>query len=94
MDKKKVKELIEQAIIWSKQANQHSVISNLEEILKELQKSNWVSVENELPSYDEDVWIRSKKSPKNVDTAYRHKECEGGYGSDKYGFPSELEVTH
>lgn len=34
MDKKKVIELIEQAIIWSRQANQYSVISNLEEALK------------------------------------------------------------
>lgn len=38
MDKKKVEELIEQAIIWSRYANQHSVISNLEEALKELNK--------------------------------------------------------
>lgn len=66
MDKKKVKELIEQAIIWSRQANQYSVISNLEEALKELNKSDWVSVEDELPPYDKVVWVTSKMSPDNV----------------------------
>lgn len=66
MDKKKVIELIEQAIIWSRQANQYSVISNLEEALKELNKSDWVSVEDELPPYDKVVWVTSKMSPDNV----------------------------
>ena len=66
MDKKKVKELIEQAIIWSKQANQHSVVSNLEEALKELSKSDWVSVEDGLPPYGEEVFVTSKMAPDNV----------------------------
>lgn len=66
MDKKKVEELIEQAIIWSRYANQHSVISNLEEALKELNKPDWVSVEDELPPYDKVVWVTSKISPDNV----------------------------
>lgn len=74
MDKKKVKELIEQAIIWSRYANQHSVISNLEEALKELQKSDWVSVEDELPPYDNVVWVTSKMSPDNV-FKNRRVEC-------------------
>lgn len=66
MDKKKVEELIEQAIIWSRYANQHSVTSNLEEALKELNKPDWVSVEDELPPYDKVVWVTSKMSPDNV----------------------------
>ncbi len=66
MDKKKVEELIEQAIIWSRYANQHSVISNLEEALKERNKPDWVSVEDELPPYDKVVWVTSKMSPDNV----------------------------
>lgn len=66
MDKKKVEELIEQAIIWSRYANQHSVISNLEEALKELNKPDWVSVEDGLPPYDKVVWVTSKMSPDNV----------------------------
>ena len=74
MDKKKVIELIEQAIIWSRQANQYSVISNLEEALKELNKSDWVSVEDELPPYDKVVWVTSKMSPDNV-FKNRRVEC-------------------
>lgn len=66
MDKKKVKELIEQAIIWSRQANQYSVISNLEEALKELNKPDWVSVEDGLPPYGEEVFVTSKMAPDNV----------------------------
>lgn len=66
MDKKKVEELIEQAIIWSRYANQHSVISNLEEALKELNKPDWVSVEDGLPPYGEEVFVTSKMSPDNV----------------------------
>lgn len=66
MDKKKVKELIEQAIIWSRQANQYSVISNLEEALKELNKSDWVFVEDGLPPYGEEVFVTSKMVPDNV----------------------------
>lgn len=73
MDKKKVKELIEQAIIWSRLANQYSVISNLEEALKELNKSDWVSVEDELPPYDKVVWVTSKMSPDNV---FKNKRVE------------------
>lgn len=57
MDKKKVIELIEQAFIWSRQANQYSVISNLEEALKELNKSDWVSVEDGLPPVDKEVVV-------------------------------------
>jgi hypothetical protein len=98
MDKKKVKELVEQIdfiahdyIDGDKQEELQNLVSELQE---ELSKSDWISVKDGLPEYDEDIWIRSKKYPKNVGTAYRHKECEGGYGSDKYGFPSELEVTH
>lgn len=71
MDKKKVKELIEQAIIWSRQANQYSVISNLEEALKELNKSDWVSVEDGLPPYGENVLAISKDGYINV--SYRRK---------------------
>lgn len=66
MDKKKVKELIEQAVIWSRQANQYSVISNLEEALKELNKSDWVSVEDGLPPYGEEVFVTGKMAPDNV----------------------------
>ena len=71
LDKKKVEELIEQAIIWSRYANQHSVISNLEEALKELNKPDWVSVEDELPPYYEAVLVCHKDFPCNVRIANR-----------------------
>lgn len=88
MDKKKVKELIEQAIIWSRQANQYSVISNLEEALKELNKSDWVSVEDELPPYNEnvevcskvkptEVWIDSRDKYINVGNSFRYNKLYG-----------------
>lgn len=73
MDKKKVEELIEQAIIWSRYANQHSVISNLEEALKELNKPDWVSVEDGLPPYGEEVFVTSKMAPDNV---YKNRRVE------------------
>ena len=74
MDKKKVEELIEQAIIWSRYANQHSVISNLEEALKELNKPDWVSVEDELPPYGKEVFVTSNMAPDNV-FKNRRVEC-------------------
>lgn len=88
MDKKKVKELIEQAIIWSRYANQHSVISNLEEALKELNKPDWVSVEDELPPYNEnvevcskvkptEVWIDSRDKYINVGNSFRYNKLYG-----------------
>lgn len=94
MDKKKVKELIEQAIIWSRQANQYSVISNLEEALKELNKSDWVSVEDGLPPYDESVLVTNKETPKIVLKTSRTK-CKG-WNTDKNGFLCAVafNITH
>jgi hypothetical protein len=91
MDKKKVEELIEQAIIWSRYANQHSVISNLEEALKELNKSDWVSVEDGLPEYGERVNVYSKKKD-HYNTIARTKVID--YHYDNNGFLSCLHVTH
>lgn len=94
MDKKKVEELIEQAIIWSRYANQHSVISNLEEALKELNKPDWVSVENGLPPYDESVLVTNKETPKIVLKTSRTK-CKG-WNTDKNGFLCAVafNITH
>ena len=91
MDKKKVEELIEQAIIWSRYANQHSVISNLEEALKELNKPDWVSVEDGLPEYGERVNVYNKKKD-HYDTIARSKVID--YHYDNNGFLSCLHVTH
>lgn len=93
MDKKKVIELIEQAIIWSRQANQYSVISNLEEALKELNKSDWVSVEDGLPEYCEMVFAFDKEMQDYPFVTMRYK-AEKEKLIDKNGFRSGLHVTH
>ena len=73
MDKKKVEELIQEAkhlAILRKYENRQTYLNNcicrLEEALKELNKPDWVSVEDELPPYDKVVWVTSKMSPDNV----------------------------
>lgn len=73
MDKKKVTELIQEAkhlAILRKYENRQTYLNNcicrLEEALKELNKPDWVSVEDELPPYDKVVWVTSKMSPDNV----------------------------
>lgn len=74
MDKKKVEELIEKTIRFTKvtdddyiQGNVKShIINTLQVALKEISKSDWVSVEDELPPYDKVVWVASKMSPDNV----------------------------
>lgn len=67
MDKKKVTELIQEAkhlAILRKYENRQTYLNNcicrLEEALKELNKSDWVSVEDELPPYNENVEVCSK----------------------------------
>lgn len=93
MDKKKVEELIEQAIIWSRYANQHSVISNLEEALKELNKPDWVSVEDGLPPYNEDVEVCSKVKPTEVWIDSRDKYIDVG-NSFRYNKLYSNIITH
>ena len=74
MDKKKIEELIEKTIRFTKvtdddyiQGNVKShIINTLQVALKEISKSDWVSVEDELPPYDKVVWVTSKMSPDNV----------------------------
>lgn len=81
MDKKKVEELIEKTIRFTKvtdddyiQGNVKShIINTLQVALKEISKSDWVSVEDELPPYDKVVWVTSKMSPDNV-LKYRRVE--------------------
>ena len=76
MDKKKVKELIQEVIcnnidsleFGSDKHNAPLRKANglLHDALIELGKSDWVSVEDELPPYDKVVWVTSKMSPDNV----------------------------
>lgn len=82
MDKKKVEELIEKTIRFTKvtdddyiQGNVKShIINTLQVALKEISKSDYVSVEDELPPYDKVVWVTSKMAPDNV-FKNRRVEC-------------------
>ena len=105
MDKKKVKELIEQILKycdqcynpnWQPKSFEEFVkLGNIcREAIKELSKSDWISVEDRLPEYEENVWVRDKEFPDDIYTIYRHKGCEEGYGDDRYGFQSQYSVTH
>lgn len=84
MDKKKVEELIEQIQKYCDQAyspnwqpksfEEFVKLGNIcREAIKELSKSDWVSVEDELPPYDKVVWVTSKMSPDNV---FKNKRVE------------------
>lgn len=81
MDKKKVTELIQEAkhlAILRKYENRQTYLNNcicrLEEALKELNKPDWVSVEDGLPPYGEEVFVTSKMAPDNV-FKNRRVEC-------------------
>ena len=82
MDKKKVEELIEKTIRFTKvtdddyiQGNVKSyIIDTLQVVLKEISKSDWVSVEDGLPPYGEEVFVTSKMAPDNV-FKNRRVEC-------------------
>lgn len=75
MDKKKIKEHIQRALVWidpmtTESANYETAIEmaakNLEFAMEELSKSDWVSVEDGLPEYGEEVFVTSKMDPDNV----------------------------
>ena len=91
MDKKKVKELIQKAkhlAILRKYENRQTYLNNciccLEDALKELSKSDWVSVEDGLPPYDENVFVTSKDAH---DIVIRTSRAKGkGWNIDKNGF--------
>ena len=84
MDKKKVTELIQEVIRNNVDSlefgnDKHNAPlrkanSLLHDALIELGKSDWVSVEKELPPYDKVVWVTSKMSPDNV-FKNRRVEC-------------------
>lgn len=85
MDKKTVKELIEQIQKYCDQAyspnwqpksfEEFVKLGNIcREAIKEIDKSDWVSVEDELPPYGEEVFVTSKMAPDNV-FKNRRVEC-------------------
>lgn len=102
MDKKKVKELIEEAkhlAILRKYENRLTYLNNciccLKEALEELSKSDWVSVADELPPYEEDVLVCNKNEPDEI--WFSHRTKESWVETDKNGFTKPLNcfpITH
>lgn len=98
MDKKKVKELIQEVIVGNidslefgsdkHNAPLRKANSLLHDALIELGKSDWVSVEDKLPPYGEEVFVTSKMAPDNV-FKNRRVECttvpKDGMTSSSYG---------
>lgn len=101
MDKKKVKELIEKTIRFTKvtdddyiQGNVKShIINTLHVALKELSRSDWVSVEDGLPEYGEKVFAYDKEMQDYPFVTMRYKAGKEKL-IDKNGFRSGLHVTH
>lgn len=101
MDKKKVKELIEKTIRFTKvtdddyiQGNVKShIINTLQVALKELSRSDWVSVEDGLPPYNENVEVCSKVKPTEVWIDSRDKYIDVG-NSFRYNMLYGNIITH
>ena len=100
MDKKKVKELMEQIdfiahdfIDGDKQEKLQNLVSEVQE---ELNKSDWVSVENGLPEYNKMVWVRSKEDAQLIWSAYRTKSKTYEVDENCFLKPAVLEIpiTH
>lgn len=105
MDKKKVKELIEQVLNYCDQCydpnwqpksfKEFIKLGNIcREAIKEINKSDWVSVEDWLPPYDESVLVTNKETPKIVLKTSRTK-CKG-WNTDENGFLCAIafNITH
>lgn len=74
MNKKKVKEYIKKAIdCIITEKDPVNAIDALIEADRELSKSDWISVEDELPEYDKEVFVTSKMSP---DTIFKDRRVE------------------
>lgn len=105
MNKKKVKELMEQILKYCDQCynpnwqpksfKEFIKLGNIcREAIKEINKSDWVSVEDGLPPYDESVLVTNKETPKIVLKTSRTK-CKG-WNTDKNGFLCAVafNITH
>lgn len=82
MDKKKAKELIEKVLNYCDQAyspnwqpksfEEFVKLGNIcREVIKEIDKSDWVSFEDGLPTIGETVRVKSKQHPNDFILAYR-----------------------
>ena len=82
MDKKKVKELIGQTIDFVENKYLLDALATLRLVEVELSKSDWVSVEDGLPEYKEDVVVCSTNFPDIVYVTYR--ENRGNYSENEF----------
>lgn len=98
MNKKKVIELIKKGMLYQSKSSHVSSYKEkakncFEEALNELQKSDWISVEDGLPEYGEKVFACDKEMKDYPFVTMRYK---GGKEKliDTNGFRSGLYVTH
>lgn len=97
MDKKKVIELIKKGISYW---NRSSYITSYEddakecfnEAIKELSKSDWISVEDWLPPYEKNVEVRSTEYPNDVWTSFRRENVM--YNHDFVSSITRGRITH
>lgn len=103
MDKKKVKEHIQRALVWidtmtTESANYETAIKmaakNLEFAMDELSKSDWVSVKDGLPPYEEEVLVTSNVIPDDVRLLYRTKLKHPSKDKNDFYCPNHYIVTH
>jgi hypothetical protein len=105
MNKKKVKELMEQILKYCDQCynpnwqpksfKEFIKLGNIcREAIKEINKSDWISVEDGLPPYDESVLVTNKETPEIVLKTSRTK-CKG-WNTDENGFLCAIafNITH
>lgn len=107
MDKKKVKELLEQILnycyqgydpYWqSKSIAEFTKLGNISRIsreaIKELSKSDWVSVEDDLPDYDEVVLVTDEDNPD--DMWFGHRTADRSVVVDEHEFAKGYgTITH
>ena len=103
MDKKKVKELIQEVIRNNVDSLEYGndkhnaplrkANSLLHDALIELGKSDWISVNDEIPEYGDEVLVTSKKFPKAVWMSYRQKTVAGDEETFRY-FDNNGFATH
>lgn len=101
MDKKKVKELIQEVIknnvdsleFGNDKHNAPLRKANtlLHDALIELEKSEWVSVEDDLPRFNEDVFVCNKTYPNRILNSTR---LEGICGENHNFIIQRMYVTH
>lgn len=104
MDKKKVVELIKKVIeinvnsfvygnnAYNAPLNKANTL--LSEALKELFKSDWMSVEDGLPPYGEEVYVVNKDHPNGTGITYRTKDERQERDKNNFSWPKCWKITH